>query len=179
MPNASAAPAKKTQTATASSTTAPITAPKKSAAPAKVAKKKAAAKPAPKATKKSIAKPAKLPKPKAKAAPKPAAKPDSKPASVAATPQPAASNNGAGSSNSSTNSNGKQKLVRDSFTMPSNDFGLIHTLKERALTFRRPAKKSELLRAGLHALAALNDAKLKSVLDGLAPLKSGRPKKDD
>lgn len=73
----------------------------------------------------------------------------------------------------------KQKLVRDSFTMPSNDFGLIHTLKERTLGFRRPTKKSELLRAGLHALFALNDAKLRSVLEGLAPLKSGRPKKAD
>ena len=71
----------------------------------------------------------------------------------------------------------KQKPVRDSFTMPASDFALIHTLKERALSFRRPTKKSELLRAGLHALAALNDVKLRSVLDGLAPVKSGRPRK--
>jgi hypothetical protein len=71
----------------------------------------------------------------------------------------------------------KQKLVRDSFTMPAGDFALIHALKERALTFRRPTKKSELLRAGLHALMALNDARLRSVLDGLAPVKSGRPRK--
>jgi hypothetical protein len=73
----------------------------------------------------------------------------------------------------------KQKLVRDSFTMPSADFGLIHALKERALNFKRPAKKSELLRAGLHALSALTDAKLKTALDSLAPLKAGRPKKGD
>ena len=70
----------------------------------------------------------------------------------------------------------KQKLVRDSFAMPAGDFGLIHLLKERALTFRRPAKKSELLRAGLHALAALSDSQLRTALDGLAPLKPGRPK---
>lgn len=124
-----------------------------------VAPKKAAA-PTPVAKKKVAAKPA----PKTVTKP---TKPPAKTAPVVAATQPAAS------------SNGKQKLVRDSFTMPSNDFGLIHTLKERAITFRRPAKKSELLRAGLHALAALNDAKLKSVLDGLAPLKSGRPKKAD
>lgn len=73
----------------------------------------------------------------------------------------------------------KQKLVRDSFTMPRGDFGLINTLKERALSFRRPTKKSELLRAGLHALSALGDAKLQQVLDGLVPLKTGRPKKDE
>ncbi|MBC7699367.1 hypothetical protein [Aquabacterium sp.] len=73
----------------------------------------------------------------------------------------------------------KQKLVRDSFTMPRADFSLINSLKERALTFRRPTKKSELLRAGLHALSALPDAKLKLVLEGLVPLKTGRPKKGE
>lgn len=72
---------------------------------------------------------------------------------------------------------GKQKLVRDSFTMPTPDFNLIHALKERALGFRRPTKKSELLRAGLHALSTLTDAQLRTALDGLTPLKSGRPKK--
>lgn len=70
----------------------------------------------------------------------------------------------------------KHKLVRDSFTMPRADFELIHTLKERALGFKRPAKKSELLRAGLQALAALDDAALKTRLERLIPLKPGRPK---
>ncbi len=69
------------------------------------------------------------------------------------------------------------KPVRDSFTMPQPDFALIAELKERAIGFRRPAKKSELLRAGLHALMALDDAALRNALDGLAPVKSGRPKK--
>lgn len=72
----------------------------------------------------------------------------------------------------------KIKLVRDSFTMPADDWALIAQLKERALAFKRPAKKSELLRAGLHALAALPDAKLKAALDSLLPLKPGRPKSD-
>lgn len=69
------------------------------------------------------------------------------------------------------------KLVRDSFTMPRADFALIATLKERALGFQRPTKKSELLRAGLQALAALDDAQLQAVLSRLVPLKTGRPKK--
>jgi hypothetical protein len=73
----------------------------------------------------------------------------------------------------------KHKLVRDSFTMPSADFALIDQLKARAIGFKRPAKKSELLRAGLKALSALSDAKLASVLDGLTPLKAGRPKKNE
>ena len=71
----------------------------------------------------------------------------------------------------------KEKLVRDSFTMPRGDFDLIALLKERALTFKRPTKKSELLRAGLQALAALNQKQLQAALDRLPLLKSGRPKK--
>jgi hypothetical protein len=73
----------------------------------------------------------------------------------------------------------KAKLVRDSFTMPQADFALIGALKERAIGFKRPAKKSELLRAGLQALAGLNDTALKAALDALVPLKTGRPKKGD
>lgn len=71
----------------------------------------------------------------------------------------------------------KQKLVRDSFTLPQADFDLIGQLKARAIAFGRPAKKSELLRAGLQALSALNDARLRAALETLVPLKPGRPKK--
>lgn len=72
----------------------------------------------------------------------------------------------------------KQKLVRDGFTMPANDFALIDTLKDRLLNARRPTKKSELLRAGLHALAALSADKLLATVNALEPLKTGRPKKE-
>ena len=71
----------------------------------------------------------------------------------------------------------KPKLVRDSFTMPQADFDLVHLLKERALGFRRPTKKSELLRAGLQALARLDAKALQAVLEALPALKAGRPKK--
>ncbi|MBA4176240.1 MAG: hypothetical protein C0505_06735 [Leptothrix sp. (in: Bacteria)] len=67
--------------------------------------------------------------------------------------------------------------MRDSFTMPQSDFDLIGTLKDRALGFKRPTKKSELLRAGLQVLASLRPSELKDVLDRLVPLKTGRPKK--
>ena len=69
------------------------------------------------------------------------------------------------------------KLVRDSFTMPRADFDLIELLKVRAIQAKRPAKKSELLRAGLQALAALEPAALVAALERLVPLKPGRPKK--
>jgi hypothetical protein len=71
----------------------------------------------------------------------------------------------------------KAKLVRDSFTMPQQDFRLLAVLKDRALDFKRPTKKSELLRAGLHALHQLTETQLRVALDSLVPLKAGRPKK--
>jgi hypothetical protein len=70
----------------------------------------------------------------------------------------------------------RQKPVRDSFTMPENDFALIATLKTRLLAVKRETKKSELLRAGLHVLAALNTAALAAALGRLDPVKVGRPK---
>jgi hypothetical protein len=72
----------------------------------------------------------------------------------------------------------KVKLVRDSFTMPADDWALIEQLKTRALGFKHPAKKSDLLRAGLQVLASLPDNALKAALDKLQPLKPGRPKAD-
>ena len=71
----------------------------------------------------------------------------------------------------------RAKLVRDSFTMPEADFAVIATLKSRALGARRAAKKSELLRAGLRALAGLDATALVAALDRLEPVKTGRPKK--
>lgn len=72
----------------------------------------------------------------------------------------------------------KRKPVRDSFTMPEADFALIATLKARALATGRETKKSELLRAGLHALASMQTTALVEALQGLEPVKVGRPKKD-
>jgi hypothetical protein len=69
------------------------------------------------------------------------------------------------------------RLVRDSFTMPEADFALIAALKARAMAAQREAKKSELLRAGLHALMALDGPALVGALGRLQPLKVGRPKK--
>lgn len=71
----------------------------------------------------------------------------------------------------------RPKLVRDSFTMPEADFALIPALKERALKAQRATKKSELLRAGLQALAALDDKAFIAALGKLEPVQTGRPKK--
>lgn len=66
----------------------------------------------------------------------------------------------------------KTKLVRDTVTMPREDWDLLQSLKTRALSFNRPTKKSELLRAGLKLLAGLTDAKLQAALESLTPLKA-------
>ncbi|HEY6095494.1 MAG TPA: hypothetical protein VIU93_11135 [Gallionellaceae bacterium] len=71
----------------------------------------------------------------------------------------------------------KTKVVRDSFTMPQADYGLIAELKQRCQKQDMHVKKSELLRAGLQVLNQLSAAQLKLVLSGLEKIKTGRPKK--
>jgi len=69
----------------------------------------------------------------------------------------------------------KPKLVRDSFTIPKDEYAAIEALKIRAMTMGLAIKKSELLRAGLMALTGLSDAKLKAALVAVPTLKTGRP----
>lgn len=71
----------------------------------------------------------------------------------------------------------RAKLVRDGFTMPEADYALIAELKHRLHDVKREAKKSELLRAGLRALAELDAEALAAALDRLEPVKTGRPRK--
>lgn len=71
----------------------------------------------------------------------------------------------------------KPKLVRDSFTIPELEYAQLEALKRRALVLAHHAKKSELLRAGIAVLAAMDDAQLLAALQSVPPLKTGRPKK--
>lgn len=73
----------------------------------------------------------------------------------------------------------KNKLVRDSFTIPKTEYQALGELKQRAAKLERPAKKSELLRAGISALIALGDKALLAALARVPSLKTGRPKRDD
>jgi hypothetical protein len=68
------------------------------------------------------------------------------------------------------------KLVRDSFTIPRAEYSRLLALKARAAKLTRPAKKSELLRAGIAALTAMSDAAFLAVLGSVPSLKTGRPK---
>jgi hypothetical protein len=71
----------------------------------------------------------------------------------------------------------KNKVVRDSFTMPHIDYALIAELKEKALGSGIQVKKSELLRAGLRMLAKSSAAQLTKAVADLEKIKTGRPKK--
>lgn len=124
----------------------------KAALPQPAAKKSASAKaanPVLKAAAKKAAKAVAAPEPK------PAAKPAADPGKAA-----------------------KPKLVRDSFTMPKAEYAAIDLLKQRAAKLARPAKKSELLRAGVKALSALSDKALLAALAAVPTIKTGRPNKD-
>lgn len=70
----------------------------------------------------------------------------------------------------------KPKLVRDSFTIPKTEYAAIDGLKERSAKLGRSMKKSELLRAGLMALAAMSDAQLQKTIAAVPAIKTGRPK---
>jgi hypothetical protein len=71
----------------------------------------------------------------------------------------------------------KPKLVRDSFTIPKIEYMVLDDLKQRANQLARPAKKSELLRAGIKALAAMPDGAFIAALQAVPAIKTGRPTK--
>ncbi|CAN5348024.1 hypothetical protein BH11PSE9_BH11PSE9_35460 [soil metagenome] len=69
----------------------------------------------------------------------------------------------------------KHKLVRDSFTIPKSEYAVLDALKLRAANLKRPTKKSEVLRAGIGALAAMSDKAFLAALESVPVLKTGRP----
>ena len=70
----------------------------------------------------------------------------------------------------------RQKLVRDSFTIPKGEYAVLGELKERAARLIRPVKKGELLRAGIVALNAMPDRVFLATLSAVPSLKPGRPR---
>lgn len=65
-------------------------------------------------------------------------------------------------------------VTRDTFSMPAGDYGLIEQLRVRAAREGRNTNKSEVIRAGLKGLMALEPEKLVAILDGLEKVKPGR-----
>ncbi len=73
--------------------------------------------------------------------------------------------------------NNKGKVVRDSFTMPQNEYQKIAEIKAICMKSKVHVKKSEVLRAGLTVLGGLSNGQLKKVFSDLEKIKTGRPKK--
>jgi len=73
----------------------------------------------------------------------------------------------------------KVNMARDSFTMPKDEYAQLKVLKTRLAMLDRPAKKSELLRAGIKQLSLMTDAQLMSAIVALPVIKTGRPKKQN
>jgi hypothetical protein len=71
----------------------------------------------------------------------------------------------------------KPKLVRDSFTIPKTEYVVLEELKLRAIKLASPIKKTELIRAGIKALAAMSDTGLLAALKAVPAIKTGRPAK--
>ncbi len=71
----------------------------------------------------------------------------------------------------------QKRVIRDSFTLPTDDYEIITTIRERCLDNRITINKSEVIRAGLHALNKMSDEQLLAIVDGLTKIKTGRPGK--
>ncbi|CAD6562241.1 hypothetical protein LMG28727_07696 [Paraburkholderia kirstenboschensis] len=72
----------------------------------------------------------------------------------------------------------KEKLVRDSFTMPKPDYEKIAALKRKCLDAGVSVSKSELLRAGLLLLDSAPTAEsLLAAVSAVETVKTGRPAK--
>jgi hypothetical protein len=69
----------------------------------------------------------------------------------------------------------RPNLVRDSFTMPEQEYAVLAAVKQACLRAGFEVKKSELLRIGVALLGQLDLVALRAVLDGLPQLKTGRP----
>jgi hypothetical protein len=118
------------------------------------------------------------PRAPAKPAAKPAVKAAAKPAAKAAEPKASASVNSPATKAAKVEKVEKikkPKLVRDSFTIPKPEYTVLEDLKQRAAKLGRPVKKSELLRAGIKALAAMADVGFLGAVQAVPAIKTGRP----
>jgi hypothetical protein len=98
--------------------------------------------------------------------------------SQAKTAQPKALDKKASDLPSKTIKEKKVKVVRDSFTLPKTELLQIGEMKKRAITLGVEVKKSELIRAGLQALAGMADTAFKKAMANVPTIKTGRPSKD-
>ena len=68
------------------------------------------------------------------------------------------------------------RLLRDRFTIPQDEHDWLGALKRRAIALGHPMRKSEVLRAGIKALAALPDKAFLEAAANVQPTKAKRSK---
>ena len=71
----------------------------------------------------------------------------------------------------------KPKLVRDSFTMPEEEYAALGEMKKACIKAGVAVKKSELLRVAVSLLRGMDMPELQQALDRLTPVRAGRPRK--
>lgn len=70
----------------------------------------------------------------------------------------------------------QSSVIRDTFSMPPDDYGLIDALRVRAARGGRNTQKGEVVRAALQLLATLDEAELVQRLNQLQKVPVGRQK---
>lgn len=68
------------------------------------------------------------------------------------------------------------KVIRDTFSLPANDYALIDELRTRCAKAGVLMNKSEIVRAGLLALDQMKSDQLSSAAQAVERVKTGRPK---
>jgi hypothetical protein len=157
--------------AAAQTTVARTAAPVKKASAAKTAAAKPAARPATKkaATVVKTARPAAAPGKAAASAAAKAAMPVAAPAVQASKPIIIESESG--------KKDKREKVMRDSFSLPASEHKRIKALREALGQSGRLASKSEVLRAGLALLSQRSTTEVVSLLDALPPVAKGKRSK--
>lgn len=67
-----------------------------------------------------------------------------------------------------------KKLIRDTFSLPADDYELIAVIQQRCLQSALNVTKGEIVRAGLKLLHTLPDKDLKQALESVEKLKPGK-----
>jgi len=73
----------------------------------------------------------------------------------------------------------RPKMIRDSFTMPEVDYSLFDKIKADCMKAGIAANKSEMVRAGLKALSAMNQTQLREAIGAIDKVKPGRVKQEE
>lgn len=67
------------------------------------------------------------------------------------------------------------RVVRDSFSMPEDEYRTVATVQKRMIKKEKVVSKSEVVRAAFAVLNRLNDKELVELFDSLPKVRPGRP----